>query len=71
MRAALDELGRLGQDHQIILFSKDEGLADRAEKAEDWTIIRLPGPAVVGAAPGASPVNGAQRDEIEEEVPSR
>ncbi|HEX3629147.1 MAG TPA: AAA family ATPase [Candidatus Dormibacteraeota bacterium] len=71
MRAALDELGRLGQDHQIILFSKDEGLADRAEKAEDWTIIRLPGPAVVAAAPGASPVNGAQRDEIEEEVPSR
>src|SRR5437016_7752759 len=51
MRAALDELGRLGQEHQVILFSKDEGLAERAEKAEDWTIIRLPGPSLVPANP--------------------
>ncbi len=63
MRAALDELGRLGEDHQIILFSKDEGLADRAEKAEDWTIIRLPGPALV-------PANGSGPDQVEEEVPT-
>jgi uncharacterized protein YhaN len=69
MRAALDELGRLGQDHQIILFSKDEGLAERAEKSEDWTIIRLPGPAVA-AAGEASDLNGTRRDEVEEEVPS-
>jgi uncharacterized protein YhaN len=47
VRAALDELARLGQDHQIILFSKDESLADRGEKAGGWTIIRLPGPALV------------------------
>src|SRR5438270_2395246 len=60
MRAALDELGRLGEDHQIILFSKDEGLADRAEKSADWTIIRLPGPA---AAPTPA-------EEAKEEVPS-
>jgi len=60
MRAALDELGRLGQDHQIVLFSKDESLADRAEKAADWTIIRLPGPA---AAPTPA-------EEAKEEVPS-
>ncbi|HEV2014111.1 MAG TPA: AAA family ATPase [Candidatus Dormibacteraeota bacterium] len=63
MRAALDELGRLGQDHQIILFSKDEGLADRAEKAADWTIIRLPGPALV-------PANGSSPDQVEEQVPT-
>ncbi|HET9847478.1 MAG TPA: AAA family ATPase [Candidatus Dormibacteraeota bacterium] len=69
MRAALDELGRLGQDHQIILFSKDEGLADRAEKAEDWTIIRLPGPEL-GAASDVAPANGSERDHVEEEVPS-
>jgi DNA repair exonuclease SbcCD ATPase subunit len=63
MRAALNELGRLGEDHQIILFSKDEGLADRAEKAEDWTIIRLPGPALV-------PANGSSPDQVEEEIPT-
>src|SRR5436190_1254338 len=63
MRAALDELGRLGQDHQIILFSKDDALAERAEKNEDWTIIRLPGPSL---APGALEPSGAHvgtRDE--------
>ena len=69
MRAAMDELGRLGQDHQIILFSKDEGLAERAEKAEDWTIIRLPGPEL-GAAAEAALANGSSRDQVEEEVPS-
>src|ERR1700730_4990850 len=69
MRAALEELGRLGREHQIILFSKDEGLADRAEKAEDWTIIRLPGPALIPASAEAAPANGSTRDEIEEEVP--
>lgn len=69
MRAAMDELGRLGQDHQIILFSKDEGLADRAEKAEDWTIIRLPGPEL-GTAAEAALANGSSRDQVEEEVPS-
>ena len=53
-------VGRLGQDHQIVLFSKDESLADRAEKAADWTIIRLPGPA---AAPTPA-------EEAKEEVPS-
>ena len=71
MRAALDELGRLGQEHQIILFSKDEALAERAEKAEDWTIIRLPGPSVVAAAPESAPANGSRRDDVEEEVVSR
>jgi uncharacterized protein YhaN len=71
MRAAMDELGRLGQEHQIILFSKDEGLADRAEKAEDWTIIRLPGPSLVSASAEAAPANGsANPDQVEEEVPS-
>src|SRR5438067_716129 len=69
VRAALDELGRLGQDHQIILFSKDESLADRAEKAADWTIIRLPGPPGPGSAEGA-PANGSRRVSEEEEVPS-
>jgi len=74
MRAALDELGRLGQDNQIILFSKDEALAERAEKAEHWTIIRLPGPATSGAIE-AQPSNGASREQIEaveeeEQVPS-
>src|SRR3989441_700679 len=54
MRAALQELRRLGQDHQIILFSKDESLADRAEKAADWTIIRLPGPAVINGSAGGA-----------------
>ena len=70
MRAALEELGRLGQDHQIILFSKDEGLADRAEKAEDWTIIRLPGPSVAAAMDQSA--NGSRVNEVqqEEEVPS-
>jgi len=69
MRAALDELGRLGQEHQIILFSKDESLADRAEKAADWTIIRLPGPLAPGSAE-AAPANGSSRVSEEEEVPS-
>ncbi len=45
IKAAMGELARLGQEHQIILFSKDEGLAERGERAGDWTIIRLPGPA--------------------------
>ena len=67
MRAALDELGRLGQDNQIILFSKDEALAERAEKAENWTIIRLAGPSVVSALPNPGPVNGAAHDEVQEE----
>jgi uncharacterized protein YhaN len=69
MRAALDELGRLGQDHQIILFSKDESLAERAEKAESWTIIRLPGPSQMTSSDGPErlPTNGSRR-EIEEEV---
>jgi uncharacterized protein YhaN len=78
MRAALDELGRLGQEHQIVLFSKDEALAERAEKAEDWTIIRLPGPSPASAGGEGAPAtaeaplgNGARRDEIEEEVGSR
>jgi uncharacterized protein YhaN len=66
LRAAMDELGRL--DHQVILFSKDEALADRAEKAEDWTIIRLPGPAVVQASPEAAASSAA--DEVEEQVPT-
>ena len=70
MGAAMNELGRLGQEHQIILFSKDEGLADRAEKSEDWTIIRLPGPALLPATAEAAPANGSARDEVEEEVPS-
>jgi uncharacterized protein YhaN len=70
MRAALEELGRLGADHQIILFSKDDGLAERAEKSDDWTIIRLPGPALVTSEVEAAPVNGSRRDEVEEEVPS-
>jgi len=61
MRAALDELGRLGQDNQIILFSKDEALAERAEKAEHWTIIRLPGPSLVSPSLDAPPTNGAAR----------
>src|SRR2546422_10024793 len=70
MRAALDELGRLGQDHQIILFSKDESLADRAEKAADWTIIRLPGPAVAPGSAEAAPANGSSPVSEEEEVPT-
>jgi uncharacterized protein YhaN len=68
MRAALDELGRLGQDHQIILFSKDEALAERAEKTQEWTIIRLPGPTLAPSSAEPSPVNGSHRDEVEEEV---
>ena len=66
LRAAMDELGRL--DHQVILFSKDEALADRAEKADDWTIIRLPGPALVAASPDAPPANGSSLVSEEEEV---
>ena len=69
LRAAMDELGRL--DHQVILFSKDEALADRAEKAEDWTIIRLPGPSLTPASAEGAPANGStNRDQVEEEVPS-
>jgi uncharacterized protein YhaN len=68
LRAAMDELGRL--DHQVVLFSKDEALADRAEKAEDWTIIRLPGPALVPASAEATPANGSSPDQIEEEASS-
>ena len=67
LKAAMDELGRLGEDHQVILFSKDEALAERAEKAEDWTIIRLPGPALVATSAEA---NGSSLDEVEEEVPT-
>jgi len=75
MRAALDELGRLGQDNQIILFSKDEALAERAEKAEHWTIIRLPGPSASPPELEGQPTNGSAREEIEpieaeQEVPS-
>src|SRR5437868_12447391 len=66
MRAAMDELGRL--DHQVILFSKDEALADRAEKNEDWTIIRLPGPSLVPASAEGAPANGSSPDQVEEEV---
>ena len=73
MRAALDELGRLGKDNQIILFSKDEALAERAEKAEHWTIIRLAGPTSVNAVE-AAPSNGTPSEqpavEEEEQVPS-
>src|SRR5437870_5379700 len=70
MRAALEELGRLGHDHQIILFSKDESLADRAEKAaDDWNIIRLPGPAVAPAPAEAAPATGSSPVSDEEEVP--
>src|SRR5438445_41718 len=68
LTAAMNELGRL--DHQVILFSKDEALADRAEKAEDWTIIRLAGPSLVAAPAEGAPANGSSRDEIEEEVPT-
>jgi len=50
LKAALDELARLGQEHQIILFSKDEALAERGERAGNWTIIRLPGPSLAVAA---------------------
>ncbi len=66
LRAAMDELGRL--DHQVILFSKDEALADRAEKNEDWTIIRLPGPALLPASAEGTPANGSSPDQVEEEV---
>jgi uncharacterized protein YhaN len=68
LRAAMDELGRL--DHQVILFSKDEALADRAEKAEDWTIIRLPGPSLVQASPEATANGSSPADEVEEQVPT-
>ena len=66
LRAAMDELGRL--DHQVILFSKDETLADRVEKSDDWTIIRLPGPSLVPASAEETPANGSSPDPIEEEV---
>src|SRR5438132_778604 len=68
LTAAMNELGRL--EHQVILFSKDEALADRAEKADDWTIIRLPGPSLVPASAEEAQANGSSRDEVEEEVPS-
>ena len=68
LTAAMNELGRL--DHQVILFSKDEALAERAEKADDWTIIRLPGPALVAASAEAPPANGSSLVSEEEEVPS-
>jgi len=55
MKAALAELGRLGQEHQILLFSKDEGLVERGERAGNWTIIRLPGPSM---APLSAESNG-------------
>src|ERR1700737_1443673 len=68
MRAALDELGRLGQDHQIILFSKDDSLAERAEKAQSWTISRLPGPALVPTGVEEGPDNGSTPEgSLEEE----
>src|SRR6266513_2864150 len=60
LTAAMNELGRL--DHQVILFSKDEALADRAEKAEDWTIIRLAGPSLVPAPAEGAPANGSSRE---------
>ncbi|MEA2636676.1 MAG: repair protein SbcC/Rad50 [Chloroflexota bacterium] len=66
LRAAMDELGRL--EHQVILFSKDETLADRAEKNDDWTIIRLPGPSLVPASAEGTPANGSSPDQVEEEV---
>jgi DNA repair exonuclease SbcCD ATPase subunit len=66
LRAAMSELGRL--DHQVIMFSKDEGLADRAEKSDDWTIIRLPGPTLVAASGEETQANGSSRDQVEEEV---
>jgi uncharacterized protein YhaN len=68
LRAAMDELSRL--DHQVILFSKDEGLADRAEKSDEWTIIRLPGPSVVPASAEEIPANGSSPDQVEEGVSS-
>jgi len=47
------------------------GLADRAEKAADWTIIRLPGPALIPASADGAPANGSTNpDQVEEEVPS-
>jgi DNA repair exonuclease SbcCD ATPase subunit len=66
LRAAMDELGRL--DHQVILFSKDEGLADRAEKSDDWTIIRLPGPTLLPASAEETPANGSRPVTEEEGV---
>ncbi|HYM49378.1 MAG TPA: AAA family ATPase [Candidatus Limnocylindrales bacterium] len=72
LRAALDELTRLGQEHQIILFSKDEALADRGEKAGNWTIIRLPGPALVSVEGAGAGPNGPHRaDEPEPETAVR
>ena len=66
LRAAMDELGRL--DHQVILFSKDEALADRVEKNHDWTIIRLAGPSLVPASAEETPANGSRPISEEEEV---
>jgi uncharacterized protein YhaN len=69
MKAALDELGRLGQEHQILLFSKDETLAERGERAGNWTIIRLPGPSVTSPHSPPDPSrNGDQAESANEEV---
>jgi DNA repair exonuclease SbcCD ATPase subunit len=69
MKAALDELGRLGQEHQILLFSKDETLAERGERAGNWTIIRLPGPSVTSPHSPPDPGrNGDQAESANEEV---
>jgi uncharacterized protein YhaN len=71
MKAALDELGRLGQEHQILLFSKDETLAERGERAGNWTIIRLPGPSVTTPHTPPEPApNGDQAELASEEVPA-
>lgn len=67
LSAAMNELGRL--DHQVFLFSKDEALADRAEKGDDWTVIRLPGPSLIAASADGTPANGsANPDQVEEEI---
>ena len=68
IKAALDELGRLGQEHQILLFSKDETLVERGERAGNWTIIRLPGPSVTAHAPEEAGRNGDQPEVPSEEV---
>jgi len=52
----------------VILFSKDEALADRAEKNDDWTIIRLPGPSLVPTSAEEAPANGSRPISEEEEV---
>jgi DNA repair exonuclease SbcCD ATPase subunit len=64
VRAALDELGRLGEEYQIVLFSKDEALAERGEKAGNWTIIRLPGPATGALTLEAPPESQSGRPTV-------